>query len=204
MRIFYKIEFFTFWHAGSGLSGGTAANAQVIKDEYELPFIPGRTLKGLLRQSARQINALHADEVTETFIESVFGIGEDQIKEKNVPLEESKTLKQGQCFFSNATLSQYIINELKGKEEQKSLLFTTLASTAIDEKGLAKDQTLRQIEVAIPLTLFAAIEGFPNDPNYLAQLEKCFHWIKKMGVNRSRGLGRCKFSLYQPDQSASI
>lgn len=203
MRIIYKIEFFTCWHAGSGLSGGPAANAQVIKDEHGLPFIPGRTLKGLLRQAAGQINALHDKEVTKAFIETVFGIGEDQIKEQSAGEEAAAVVKQGQCFFSNATLSQEVINQLSGNKAQRAMLFSTIASTAIDEKGLARDQTLRQMEVTIPLTLYAAIEGFPDDPKLLQQLKKCFQWIKKMGVNRSRGLGRCRFSLYQSNQITS-
>lgn len=183
----YKIDFFTFWHTGSGLSGGTEANLLVIKNQHHLPFIPGKTLKGLLRESAEILHSLNSQLVTMPFIETVFGLGDDN--------NSSIVNKAGVCFFGNAELSQYISEKIK--EEQKSLLYTTIASTAIDEDGQAKNHSLRQIEVTIPLTLYANIEHFPEDEVLLEQIKRCFQWIKKLGSNRSRGLGRCEFSLYK-------
>ena len=193
MTIIYKIEFFTYWHTGSGLSGGVETSLQVIKNEHGLPFIPGRTLKGLLREAAVIINDLHSDAVSQDFIASIFGIGEDKNQEE--------IFKQGQCFFGNATLSKSVSEHLKDEAEKRKYLFTAIASTAINENGLAKDQSLRQIEATIPLTLYAEIENFPDDDTSLAQLQKCFQWIKKMGYNRTRGFGRCEFSHYKPTLS---
>lgn len=42
-----KIEFFSPWHCGSGLSAGADADSLVIKDTNGLPYIPGKTIKGL-------------------------------------------------------------------------------------------------------------------------------------------------------------
>ena len=47
----YEIEFFSNWHCGSGLAAGADVDALVIKDQEGLPYIPGRTLKGLLREA---------------------------------------------------------------------------------------------------------------------------------------------------------
>lgn len=194
MRIIFQIEFFTLWHTSSGLSGGVESKLQVIKDNQGLPFIPGKTLKGLLREAASNLNILHPEMITSVFIEQIFGTGEDQL---NVT-EPHKS----QCFFGNATLSEGLAARLKNDEENiKQHLFTTIASTAIEENGLAKNHSLRQIEATIPLTLYAAIEGFPNEEAYLIQLEKCFQWIKKMGTNRTRGFGRCEFSYRKSEAS---
>ncbi len=43
-----KIEFFSPWHCGSGPSAGADADSLVIKDINGLPFIPGKTIKGLI------------------------------------------------------------------------------------------------------------------------------------------------------------
>jgi len=184
--ITYQIEFSTYWHTGSGLSSGVDANLAVIKNEHGLPFIPGRTLKGLLREAAEILNELNTDLVSKDFITTVFGIGEDQ----SINGEH----RAGQCFFSNATLSKHLTGHLQNHPEEGKMLFSTIASTAINEKGIAKDQTLRQMEATIPLTLYATIESFPDDPEMVKQVNYCFQWIKKMGANRSRGLGRCEFS----------
>ena len=166
-------------------------NLTVIKNEHGLPLIPGRTLKGLLRDAATNLKDLDSSVVSQEFIDTVFGIEENTDKKH----------RQGRCFFSNATLSKYLTTHLSSNdgEEKKGLLFTSMASTAIDSNGIAKDQTLRQMEVTIPLTLYATIESFPEDQKMIEQLNFCFQWIKKMGTNRTRGLGRCEFSQIKPD-----
>ena len=90
-----------------------------------------------------------------------------------------------------------MIERLKDDGDMKKHLFVVIESTAIDSNGLAKDQSLRQIEATVPLTLYAAIEDFPADDQSINQLLSCFQWIKKMGSNRTRGFGRCQFSHYK-------
>lgn len=183
----YQIEFYTYWHAGSGLAGSTYADLLVNKDSRGLPYIPGRTLKGLLREAAEVIHGFNPNMITQSFILDVFGQTptEQDFEEENATIE-------AQCFFSNAHLSEYLRNNIKS--DQKSAIYHVLSSTRINEKGLAADGSLRQMEVTIPLTLFARVEQFPDKNGYEQQLQYCFKWIKRMGINRSRGLGRCQFS----------
>ena len=49
MDITYTIEFFSYWHCGSGLSAGADVDSLVIKDAIGMPFVPGKTIKGLIR-----------------------------------------------------------------------------------------------------------------------------------------------------------
>ena len=58
MDITYNIDFFSEWHCGSGLSGGATTDALLIKDKHNLPFIPGKTIKGLLREAVEDILSL--------------------------------------------------------------------------------------------------------------------------------------------------
>lgn len=55
MDITYKIEFFSEWHCGSGLSAGADTDALVIKDSEGFPYIPGKTLKGLFREAIEEL-----------------------------------------------------------------------------------------------------------------------------------------------------
>ena len=47
----YTIEFYSDWHCGSGLASGAEADAVVIKDRDGLPYVPGKTIKGLVREA---------------------------------------------------------------------------------------------------------------------------------------------------------
>jgi len=208
----YQIEFFSYWHASSGLTGGTYADLLVNRTREGLPYIPGRTLKGLLREAAETMHGLHPELINAAFIQQVFGQKPTTDDEEN----ENYT-KAAEAFFTNATLSPYLVHYLSGEgaatgedqaekkreiEEQKKHLFKVVASTAIDgSTGTAKEHTLRQLEVTVPLTLQATIEQFPDTPGYQEMMAHCMKWVKRMGLNRTRGLGRCKLSLTQSSQA---
>jgi CRISPR/Cas system CSM-associated protein Csm3 (group 7 of RAMP superfamily) len=192
----YQIEFFSYWHASSGLTGGTYADLLVNRSREGLPYIPGRTLKGLLREAAETICALQPELISKAFVSSVFGQAPD-----DKDLEEERPTQEAAAFFTNAYLSRHLSQEIV-KQKDQAYLFAVLASTAIDgKKGVAKNGTLRQLEVSVPLTLYAAIEQFPEEPGYPEMMQHCMNWIKRMGLNRSRGLGRCQFSLLTPQQA---
>lgn len=182
--IIYQVQFFNYWHSGSGLSGTTYADSIVNKTSDQLPFIPGKTLKGLLRDAAEDINDLSPKMVTREFILKVFG---KDGSEKNTTKED-----EGQSFFSNAYLSENLSKSIIAENLSENL-YAVLSSTQIDKEGQAADGSLRQLEVTIPLTVFATIENFPEGME--DQLAKCLGWVKQMGQNRNRGLGRCKFSI---------
>lgn len=188
-NIIYKIDFFDFWHTGSGLAGSTYADSLVIKNENSLPIIPGKTLKGLLREAAQELHKLDENLVTKHFINTIFGVQPEKNNNRN------PTANEGLCFFSNATLSKNLSDKLESNFEQKQQLYQVLSSTAIDSNGQAKEGSLRQLEVTIPLSLYAQIVDFPNDAASKNQLEHCLNWIKQLGLNRNRGLGRCHLSI---------
>ena len=48
----YKVTFLDYWHLGSGLSAGSKLDSTIIKDENGLPYVPGKTIKGLIREMA--------------------------------------------------------------------------------------------------------------------------------------------------------
>ena len=133
--IIYEIEFFSNWHCGSGLAAGADVDALVIKDKNGLPYVPGRTMKGLLRDAS---SALCENKES---INTIFGVTGDEDGHKT-----------GCSFFGNATLShaeyQYIVEQGLAPH-----LYQTFASTRIDENGIAKDNTLRKIETVVPCKL---------------------------------------------------
>lgn len=204
-EIIYKIEFFSDWHCGSGLGAGADADALVIKDVDGLPFVPGKTLKGVIKESAdilAEVGAFGAD-----WVEDFFGKAAIEASKKGNNNKENPVPSQtGRAVFSNAELSGAVKAELQaastmknGQAEQSTinagLFYRRRSQTAIDAEGLAVENSLRTMEVTVPLTLFAKISRV-NDTD-TANLLQCLQAIRQMGVGRNRGLGRCQFSFYK-------
>lgn len=201
-KLIYKIQFFTPWHASSGLSAGTTASNTVMKDKDDLPYIPGKTLKGLLRDAAENMKHLPVL-MDQGFIDEVFGLGDDEVKRRNEAAQKKELTEyqkllsyESDCHFSDATLSKDLAEGIIASKNV-ALLYENSTSTAIDTNGQAKDHSLRTIEVTIPLTLYGQIENFPNNSADETKIKYCFQWIKRMGLNRNRGLGRCQFSIHE-------
>ncbi|GHT29223.1 hypothetical protein AGMMS49574_05350 [Bacteroidia bacterium] len=168
----YKVEFLTDWHCGSGLSSGADLDLLVIKDKDRLPFIPGKTIKGLVREAVEEIANYEAKITTEQIL-ATFG-------------EAGKS--QGCCFFSNAALKEDLQKAIVSNKLQEHL-YRSVASTAIDDSGITIEHSLRKMEVVIPCELKGEILDVPND--VVEALEKGLKFIKRLGQNRNRGLGRC-------------
>lgn len=178
-KIKYAVRFFTYWHCGTGLTSGSDIDAVVIKNQEGLPIIPGKTIKGLLREALETIDTLVKNDVEATRLETV----------------EAHDLFRN-CHFSDATLSSQLASQLRGEKAQiRQFLYSQLSSTAINENGTAKEHTLRRIEVCVPLTLYGEIWHFPDDPGSVENLHRSMQWVKALGLGRNRGLGKCSIEI---------
>ncbi|MEY4503772.1 MAG: hypothetical protein RL154_64 [Pseudomonadota bacterium] len=170
MTLQYTLKFYDYWHISSGLSAGTRLDSTVIKDDNNLPYVAGKTIKGLSREMAELLEDAQ-------FVKECFG---------------GEGIDIGKCYFANAVLKQETAKQIISNKLQDSLC-DILAFTKIDDKtGIADDKTLREIEVVVPLTLTGEIKDIPNQ-DYFNKLIKALKMIKRIGLNRNRGLGRCEF-----------
>jgi CRISPR/Cas system CSM-associated protein Csm3 (group 7 of RAMP superfamily) len=193
MSLKYTLQFYDYWHTGSGLSGGTYADQVVNKTAAGLPLVPGKSIKGLLRHAAEDLLELGDEAITQDAIDTIFGQSHEKRRGKDLAEEaEDNHRVTGGCWFSSAELPAATADQIT--EPQRPQLYEILASTKIDEAtGTAANHSLRQIEVTIPLTLTGRISG--EDDKQKAVLERCLRYVKRLGHNRSRGLGRCHFKL---------
>lgn len=168
-KIEFQLKFLDYWHLSSGDSAGSMYDSIVTKDINGLPYVPGKTIKGLAREFCEKIDKKNA--------KTIFGEEGDKI---------------ANSYFSNATLSGDEVEYLNyiGKRNLKKHLFSKISQTRIDENGVAVDKSLRQLEVVIPLVLHGFIET--NEEELIIKSLKS---IKQMGLNRNRGLGRCEFEI---------
>lgn len=181
MNIQYTITFHSYWHCGSGLAAGADVDALVIRDRDNLPFIPGKTIKGLVREAVNELLALEGKEEADDAYLELFGW-------ENQKGDESG--HTASAFFSNATLTE--AEAIKANSLQE-FLYESIAQTAIDPiTGTAKEHSLRKTQVVVPCELKGYINNVP------AELEvtvlNALKYIKCMGVGRNRGLGRCSIN----------
>jgi CRISPR/Cas system CSM-associated protein Csm3 (group 7 of RAMP superfamily) len=194
--ITYKITFHSEWHCGSGLTSGSDLDALVVKDADGFPFVPGKTLKGLIKEAAVEMLQLKDEKPEKSdFIKGLFGYFDEK------PANESKIHTKGTAFFGNAALSADLLKEAN-EAGLVDYLFRDVASTAIGDNGIAKEHSLRKMQTVIPCELVGTI--FDIDEQYEADLKKCLKYIKRLGQNRNRGLGRCTFEVLEPKEEAKV
>lgn len=184
----YEIKLLSDWHVGSGLTAGAESDAEVLKDAKGLPYIPGKTIKGLLKDA---LNEMPDKQANREIIKKLFGW---EIE------EASSERHNGQLYFSNATLPREEHGEIS--KQLAEFLYRNITSTTIDDKGVAKPKTLRTMEMCMPVTLQGEIKCFENGQARIeltqeekALIEKALKWTRRLGVNRNRGLGRCQFVI---------
>lgn len=172
-----KIKFKSYWNIGTGKEAGTYSDSICLKDNDKLPFISGKTLKGLFRTAfciANKNNWFAG--YPNNFINSLFGTqginfaikDDEELKNTtnnskgklSLTDEINETTAESKIYFTNAILN--ISNEDKKEivnNHLQSNLYQTIQSTKIDSNtGSAQIGSLRTIEVCVPTELIANIE----------------------------------------------
>lgn len=177
----YQIDFFSCWHCGSGLSAGADVDELVVKDKRGLPFVPGRTLKGLLRDACDDVCRYAG--LAEADIRRVFGFFADDPDEA----------VRGCAFFSDAEIPRRDADAIVA-ERLADCLYRSVASTAIDvADGVAVDASLRKVQVVVPCRLVGSVAWVPDD--FVDGLGLAMGLVKRLGRGRGGGLGRCQMSV---------
>lgn len=220
-NITLHIEILHYWHAGTGSGGGSHLDALTEKDASGLPFLSGKHIKGLLRHAAHRAQnwqwfSVEAPVGPAPDLETLlFGSRSQQEKrEKTLP---------GMLCISDAKLKNSESAFLKDNLQYTPFLYQEIYSTAINAAdtvaaGTAKEQSLRGLEVTLPVVLLAelSLEITAQDDAHRKQqqlwLDSCssFDWLEKalplidsIGAHRTRGLGEAVFTL-QPKQKESV
>ncbi len=188
-KLILTLDISSDWHIGSGEEGGAYADALVLKDSNNLPYLPGRALKGLLRDAFEQGVSNHW-----------FEHGDDQKLVNDLFGGEGEGIEtQGIIQVSSGCLSEEEKAYLISEPSASSKLYRVIRHTAIDnETGVAQETSLRSIEVTIPMTLKAEItfnaehpkfSEYENSKTLLKWLAQSSRLIMSFGAKRQRGFG---------------
>lgn len=225
MKAQLAFDLLTYWHAGTGRGKAAGADAIVQRSPEGLPYLPGRTVKGLLRQAVAMGTWFEAPTYGIEDVEAWFGtsLPPSTTSDDRVDVLEAARFRTrpGTLRFSSATLGEAWANWARtvtsmakaqarpptadapaapSSEDIEVLelapLFTTLASTRIDERGVAYDRTLRTREVAVPMVLMASVDG-PDDRRWIHALQHTASFVRGLGSGRNRGLGRVALTVQE-------
>lgn len=182
----YKIQLtlLDYWMTGYGESAGMRADELQLRDRSGLPYLPGRAVKGLFREASQLLFETQAGSTEGLTLEFLFGS----------PAEGGQSTS-GTLRFTNAQLPDLEREVLTANPDLRRELFDTVSATAM-EQGVAKDHSLRTVEVCIPLTLEATVGFDPVESPTLGAspellLTEAAKLIRGIGKHRNRGLGRC-------------
>ncbi len=183
MDIQYKIKFYSDWNCGSGLAAGADVDLLPVKDADGLPFVPGKTMKGLVREALESLYTLKGKDEQHLIV---------MMGKKNDAATDGSDMKSGCSFFMNAVIPAEQAQLIVARQLQP-FMFRRIASTSIDKDGVAKDHSLRKIQVAVPCELEGSILDIPE--TMVPDVTDALRFIKRLGSGRNRGLGRCDIEV---------
>lgn len=185
------IKFLSDWHVGSGLGDGSIADSILNRDSDGLPYIPGRAVKGALRESAWRLGLCRRD--LADMVEYLFG-RESGEETRSFP----GCLTAGTAELP-ADLRAWMLAAGPAAKDQLVEAMTIHAQrTALTEDRQAKEHSLRAIECGIPGLEFHCKLAIDADipENWLdAYINALCAGVKSIGADRSRGLGRCSLRV---------
>jgi len=185
---------------GTGTGNGVMVDTETSFDELGLPVIPGKRLKGLLRECCEFL-ADHDKGVSKRDVERLFGTNS---------LSNPSDSNSGIIRVSNGVIDDYpeIKKELLNLPPYiKTIVtkntiektFTQLRSqTAIDENEIADDLSLRTIQTIKRDTKFYAdisLSVPTGDKSDVDLIDRCAKLLRQIGLNRTRGYGEVKCEL---------
>ena len=220
IHLTYTITFESPFHIGTGMSQGLIDRG-VARDAGGFLYIPGSTIKGILREKCEQLAAcsileetapdqipsphllhLRSFAKTPTLVESIFG----------------SRFREGAVYFDNASLIERTSDQglgkdfFTGREKEdrltrqhiQQLQVETRTRTSISrQRGTVQEQALFRSEYGIRDLAFAgSIYGSVEGPGISAEicapvvlLAAGLRLFDRIGANKSVGMGKLAFQV---------
>lgn len=171
---------------GTGTGDGVRFDILSTYDEYGLPYIPAKRLKGLLREQMEFLS--NCGYLNWSKIDTLFGNGSQagSITVSNAHIQNADSIKRA--------LNQYFLNDgtIYTPATVQNVYTVARHATAI-EKGVAKDKSLRTIGAVPKGTIFQAQISYPQGAE--RNIARAVGLLNQIGLSRTRGFGEVVCSL---------
>jgi len=190
-KIIITLKSASTFGSGSGVPG--LVDREIEHDDHGFPFLRGKTLKGLLAESAENVTfALENEDETLPWHQTknaLFGTGGAGLKER------------GSLHIEDAQLPEALRAEvLKSGWKKEDVLYSLTGirrQTSINEHGAPDHATLRSMRVLLPGVTLEAKISFNGEPSAmeLQLLNAAVLDFRHAGTGRNRGRGWLKAEL---------
>jgi CRISPR/Cas system CSM-associated protein Csm3 (group 7 of RAMP superfamily) len=206
LTIDYRLELTAGWHVGSGQERGTIDRA-VMLDGRGLPFLPGSSLKGFVREQAERFAGALGLAWRDTHVAPGRPLEHfDDLRKSPFAIERlfGSSYQGGRLYFSDACMPE-------GDLPDHHVPALSYPRVAIDRYlGRARDQQLFSTEVSVaPAVLEARIRGYHRDGELTDFLpQRMARWpiewalllagllsLDRVGGDKSVGRGACKVTI---------
>lgn len=198
IRIEMQISFTTKWHTGSG-EGSLLVNRLIRRDARSWPFIPGSTLKGVIRESCEKLSRTldfpePADpHQTDLTIQDPF----HPLSDLESPVDRifGNRYETGNLFFRDARLDAAPPHGYLREQSQISIHRLL---------GTAKEHHLFSSEFVAPMKFSSSIEGYHRDLVFFDEGEPPYAYclliagimnLDRLGGSKSTGSGQLQVSF---------
>ena len=197
-RAVLTIKFRSWWLSGTGGGRGRLLDAACYRDADNLPAMPMSQVKGTLRETAERLAKARRAGWNDDLVKRIFGSRSD---------ETGRSAPGAVSFFGDAAISENDRIGLVGKAACKrpEALYQRIASTAVGERGAAKDRTLRYVEAAVPITLEGRLEWTDGSPDsdWIALLDAAAAATVAFGKLKADGYGTALANVTRVEEAAA-
>ena len=185
-----RIEFQSDWHIGTGAGIPGSVDRQVLRDPQGLPYVPGKTLTGILRDAAEFVADIRGGSVKD-LPSKIFG---------SQPESESRAVS-AKIGISSAEFPKEIRDYILSNDLTSSLFYVQPGIKINIETGCTEKDNLFSLEkVRRGCVLYAEVvfmeELSGDEMNLLNDAVKA---VRRIGGKRRRGAGLCKLSWASDD-----
>lgn len=195
-----EIKFLSDAIIGSAEGYGAIIDTDIVYDEFGLPFIPAKRIKGILRNSSDDlIDYFKISNINYTIDkDKLFGISGQQagiLVLPNFYIEEYEKNRRWLRYLKNHK-NNYKINV----STQKVLdTFTTVRISTSIENGISKKTSLRKFRcLNAGNTFYGKID---IDDKYAEQLALICQNVDSIGTKRNRGFGKVEITLFDENKN---
>lgn len=182
---------------GDGVAG--LVDREIEHDPHGFPFLRGKTLKGLLKESAE--NVVYA-------LEKLQGkTGWSEARDNVFGMPGRGTTQRGNLHVGDAVLPLDLRNEIiSANLSREDVLFALTAirrQTSINPDGGPEKGSLRSMRVLLPNVILEAPLAFEQEPSVL-ETQLLFATVldfRRAGTGRNRGRGSLVAELVNNDES---
>jgi len=189
-----SIYFASDWHIGAGGGIPGVADQRLLRDPDGYPYIPGRTLRGILRDAHERLYQLPHIQSKYPSPDEIWGT---RANKANIG-------KHGKWYISDAILPNELTDQLKhATEEVRQIWLNELTFVvpriALDPAHRVKEDHLAFIEVGRKGLHFIGqvtrLDGQGFSENELNLLRLLLLTVRRLGGIRRRGKGRLMMVL---------